>query len=1719
MKPVTIRVATLLPDDSGRLTFDDFAFDWIPGRSLTEYLETDPSKIALAIYFGAVVKGDALGRVIPLAGDVVEVVPSIDGKNSAIIMGVVGAVVGGFFFGPAGATWSWSAAMAGFSIGSTLGALLVPRPRVAPGSDDNMTSYMWGGIQNEDRAGTPKPVILGRHRAGGTRISYFIRRNGDRSETMNLLLLASKGEVEGLEPGTVEINGQPAANFPGVTIETRNGTDDQTAIKGFDVIANTYQQSIELGDSWQGYTTLSQVDNLELLFTFPQGLSHADSKGIVRENTFVYKVRHRPTGGPVWTELPDQTVVRSTRSQFFETFRIDDLPRGQYDVQVKKISVANSDQNTDTWIEYLTGVTEEIDELRTYPRHALLAVRAIATEQLGGAMPTVTAIWKGLKVPTWNGASWDPPAWTRNRGWLVLQILRDRSDQAHNYVSWGAGDHISDEEIDLDSWKTFADRCAEQVTVELDDSTTYQEDRHYCDVVLNQQKNALDLMIELLAPARAVPLWSGNQWRVAVDKPAIPVQTFSMANIGQDSLELTYQMNSNGSNALEVQILDEDLNWEAEPILVPDPVLVVQQGNPIRKEQLALSGVTRRTEAFREARYRLNQNRVIRRTAKFNAFTESVLLEAGDVFNISHDLPQWGYSGQVMPSSTDSVIVLDRGVDIVAGQTYELRVVPQDGSNDAGEIRTVANAEGSYNELTVSIPFSFTPQEGDTYAFGPTALTVKPFRAIAITRSGFGFRQITALEHNESVLDDSGVIAVPNYSLLPNFGALPPAIPSLTATQETVRQLDGSVVVNILLQWPRPISSVGEGIYLGAKVERSWNGTNWESLGSVDGTEFPVRSAPQGVHLWFRVIPYSTARIFNPAGAAQADLVTAGDSTLPGVVANFVAATKDGSFQWTWDELDPNVEYELRTANPASWSADPSGFLWRGRGQKYVMEAPDSRSVPLWIRARDRFGNYSIAAVTADPNDVPPAAPTVTSISRFKNAIKVKVTPPAGVDIIGIYLHASSVQGFAPAPANRVAGVVSPAGGEFLFQVPDSGTYYFRATCADWLSGRLADFVYSAEQSGQIQVVAPVDPTQVTLVEAAPDAGNPDSWVLTPSPDGSPATNPRKIRKTRVSWFHNDNTNAVNLKVGFELFLYLSTDVGGEPIWTSGVLTDATLRTFVIDDPKIISGCVAGVKAIYIDGITSNIVTSDGVVIPQDTNPLIQNQDDRTVMQLTESFDAQSFLPTGFTVVGLNAVILPNLGILALTRTAAGTCYLQWRLDQWMDAYLDSRPPLTQPMALILRMTSPVSMQGQTVRVFAQLDAVPNSVTVDFPVVSTDTDFHTYRVPLGLFNLSAANIFVQVDFTSSGLPVNGEVDITAIGVAWKNVDVSLDGHVDRALNARDQFDQDPTGRGFFLRSPIRQPGDQSGSQVVIDENGLYWLRDDNGDLITETPYRLGRNVLIDDIGNGDWFQWGVDGVNTSGDGMSPSIPHPTSVHKARFLLTPAGAGTIEAAIAAYPVRDYAEVTEVNNNGGLFRITHFEGGTPGLYVARGPWTQSSQAKSSLSMSSDDTLGTTEISDAWYYSADELITTAKFFRTVIWLKITMPDVKKLSGSRYVCDLFFTVAYGRGTLDAVNNRMNMSTSVGQAGRIREIQVRTFSDGQAWYVPIVIGNVGFFYGYLYQNLKVDWTAQFPEAGNSSANPISAEIDRIEWGYVDAPTVTSNGVRGSYKLTYLEEF
>jgi hypothetical protein len=913
-------------------------------------------------------------------------------------------------------------------------AFLIPRdtPDVDVDNDTAGPTYSWAGISTSRTRGRVVPLLYGEHATGGQLIQQSTRADQDGYERLYLLLCLGHGqfaEIAGREadfdqvdagdlPGKITINGNDLDLYEGVKVSGRMGTLDQSAIPGFNetvaeygagnfALVNTSGSDRSGDDDAEAYeySTVGQVSVLALNLQFPQGLYRITDQGAftVLKVEWRYRYRRSDTGsGPgLWSSWVDVTTKRRHTGRFLLTRRQSMPTRDYYDVQVQRVTADRAGERSIDDLEMQSVGEISGDEL-IYPGLALLAIEAVATEQLNTNRPNVVVWCKGRKVPVWDGVDPDDPdfpseAWTQNPAYIARDLL------TNNY--FGMGRWLPSNMIDDAALVEWAQACEVQADL-LGDQT---EDLCHFDGVFDQELSGWDALLRVCRAGRAAPLAVGSRITFKIDAAADVVQVFSDGNIVAGSVSITYQDRGQRPNAITCQYLDASDDYRSNTFEREDPNAAAA-GDLYRPESISLFGVTRRTQVARDVLLRLQVARNVLRTISFDTSAEALTAEVGDVVALAHHVPQWGSSGRVSAGTGDT-ITLDRSITMSSANSYRVLVRHAD---DTFEIRNLINpgGDGSYtisagDPLRVTAPFDSIPAAGDVYVVGVGA-DESGGKWIECRIAQMAVQQdtrirVTCREYIESVYDDELILVdLGDDSGLVDPGSIPGVVTDLSLVEQR-QDVDGDItriVVNLAWEPPRlnaDLVAHYEAYYreVGstgwAKVPTPFRERFAEVGSYVDDDsswEFTVVAiAPSGAHLH----PDDCPRVSTALGFA-------GD---PPPAPTPISDDNTGNeFTLSWDAVDEAVGYEVRLA---AGDLRDGALLGRTTDTEYGgLHLSPGRDHQFFVRSYNRFGRHTLGGTSHTitganvPAPITEAVRTATTFTLATNGTLTNLTWDAG---------------------------------------------------------------------------------------------------------------------------------------------------------------------------------------------------------------------------------------------------------------------------------------------------------------------------------------------------------------------------------------------------------------------------------------------------------------------------------------------------------------------------------------------------------------------------------------------------------------------------------------------------------------------------------------------------------------------------------------------------
>jgi hypothetical protein len=880
-----------------------------------------PGQYARVIWNGAVLDEAQQHQVQLRPGDEVLGVPSWGyGTEALLIMFAIGLAV---------------------SIATTaLTYVLFPpdKPHVT-GPDPH--TFTFQGIQTAIGPGNIKPIIYGRHRFGGQLLSASVDHFTSvvdspggvqrayataNPPTLTMLVAMGEGPVENIMFPTVEINGQPIANFPGAQLYSRLGTPDQTPIPEFNETRNTFADGRDLPDNSSNtdqqiiYTTTQVVDAFVLNIAWNQGMYHMNGKGDKEDNSVQVSYRYRVNGTGPWTAWSVFEVAAQRMTAVRFAIRKEGVPRAVYDIAINYGAPRHNQEGRSQWQPTLESMTEIQAGISAYPNTALLGLRAVPSDQLQGALPNITAEVLGRRVRV--GTFLPIETWTDNPAWCVMDALTNTR----------YGDAIPDSDIDLAAFAVWAAYC---------DDLIEGEPRHRFNYILEREGRVQSILLEMMGGSRTLMLKSEGLWTPRPTRNDLPGPLLSWATCS--NLKVTYTRDPDRVNVMEARFANEEDGFQQDILVWPT---IENWPVEVHKASLEIRTVTKPSRIMRALQYELNRRQFENCIIEFDNALDAVTLQPHDLFRFAHPLPGWGASGRLLEGSTAIHLVLDQYVSMAAGITYQVYLRHSD---DTTEARIVFNpGDTTTTVLDFGVPFSRTPVARDTlWAFGTATpdTAARIFRALRVERKSDTTVHIQAVVHNPSIYDEPTAIPVPVPTGLFNPLGPPPPLTSLVATELTRVQTSGASLRVVNLAWNIAGLAAGFAPYGGANVYRrtvflnSMGGlleagavdlgaistpgdpqTNFVPLLRVPGNvlEFDDYSVVTGSTYLYRVIPVSGRDIPNVNGGLDVLISVSGPTTadyFPGSIQNLRLRGQAVGVT-TWEGRDVHLQWEPVAQSP-----------------------------------------------------------------------------------------------------------------------------------------------------------------------------------------------------------------------------------------------------------------------------------------------------------------------------------------------------------------------------------------------------------------------------------------------------------------------------------------------------------------------------------------------------------------------------------------------------------------------------------------------------------------------------------------------------------------------------------------------------------------------------------------------------------------------------------
>ncbi|WP_413190947.1 host specificity protein J [Psychrobacter sp. AT9] len=640
------------------------------------------------------------------------------------------------------------------------------------------------------------------------------------TSTAKLLYGLAEGEVWGLVDGgkSIRLDGTPLvddagnSNFESVTWDFRSGTNEQEYIKGFPDVSNETPINVELRSSqpWIKAFTDTQLSALRIRFKWNR-LSKTDpDNGDVKGYKIQYAIDLQTNGG-AYVEVLNTKIEDKTSVGYERTHRID-LPKSTTGWQIRVRRLTANDPSEYVQDEmYIDAVAEVIDVKLRYPNTALLGLQYNA--ETFSSIAKLEAHVRGsiIRVPSnydavartytgiWDGTFKD--AYTNNPAWVYFDLCTQ--------WRYGLGERLDITMIDKWSLYALGQYCDQRVS----DGQGDLEPRFTCNVYLQKQADAYQVLSNIAGIFRAMSYWNGERVVLDADVPQDPVYTFSRANVIDGNFEYT-GTRARDRHTLAKVAWDNPLNgFETEYEYIRDEKAMAKFG--VKVLDLSAFGCTSQAQAQRAGLWALKTEQLETRQVSFGVGLDGFIPAVGNIINVSDELFAGRANGGRVSAVSDAqyVVTVDRDVEVNVGD-----VLIVNGGGGQSERRNIKTVNG--RKLTVTAPFTAAESE-NVWAIESPDLKLMRFRVMSIAKNDETTFAITAIQHEPQKYDaiDYGTDVQPTNITIVNPDVVD--APSNVTITSRHRVVQGQTITTLVIGWSQVKDAVAYDVEW-RKDDGSW---------------------------------------------------------------------------------------------------------------------------------------------------------------------------------------------------------------------------------------------------------------------------------------------------------------------------------------------------------------------------------------------------------------------------------------------------------------------------------------------------------------------------------------------------------------------------------------------------------------------------------------------------------------------------------------------------------------------------------------------------------------------------------------------------------------------------------------------------------------------------------------------------------------------------------
>jgi predicted phage tail protein len=802
--------------------------------------------------------------------------------------------------------------------------------------------------------------------------------------------LISEGEIEGLVDGLQSVylddtpiqNADGTTNFSGVTLETRDGTQQQSYVPGFSSVENEVPVGVEIKASQPVVRSITDpdVDAVRIKVSVGQLTNQDTTNGDLNGSAVSFSIDRQVSGGG-FVEVINDTISGKTTTKYQRSYYVPLTGNGPWEIRVRRVT-ADSTSSAIQNKTYLDSYTEVVESKLRYPNSALVALRVDASQF--SAIPRRSYDMKLLRVRVpvnydpgtrtysgvWNGNF--KIAWTDNPAWCFYDLVTS--------TRYGLGGYIPESQVDKWALYRVAQYCDQLVPNGLGGF----EPRFTCNLYLQTREQAYKVVQDMASIFRGMVYWSGGAITVTQDAPSDAVYQFAPGNVVDG--EFAYQGSSAKARHTVALVTwnDPDDFYRQKVEYVEDAAGIARYG--IVQSDVVALGCTARGQAHRVGKWLLFSEQSESEIVTFRTGLEGAVVRPGDIIKVADPVRGGMRLGGRIAAATASTVTLDQ--ELPADLPWRLAVVLPNGTV---EERLVGPVSG--RTLTVTIPFSSVPQVDAIWMLASSIIEPQLFRVVSVAERDPGVHEVTALAHNPSkyAAIEEGLALQPRSITV--LSDIPPP-PTGLAMQESLYRVKDQAQVLVQVSWTEVQTAIAY------RLSYRVAGGNFVSLPLTSANYAEIRDAQEGQYEFSLRAIGITRKESIPATLSG---VVLGKTLPPSDVTGFTVQRRVSDLMIAWDELqDADLSgYEVRVG--AGW--DDAQLVAKTSGTQMLHDQSAAGQYPYHIRAIDTSGNYSAHVTTFVLNLLAPSTVRQFDVVQSANRLEFRWQPNPEPEVVGYELR------------------------------------------------------------------------------------------------------------------------------------------------------------------------------------------------------------------------------------------------------------------------------------------------------------------------------------------------------------------------------------------------------------------------------------------------------------------------------------------------------------------------------------------------------------------------------------------------------------------------------------------------------------------------------------------------------------------------------------------